>query len=79
LDFTPDPTDTSGVTITGHLLEWFHLLPEDLKPPAGTVKAGTVWMRSKLRSAPKESVTKDFCPYTHAVVSLDLAASAPTR
>jgi hypothetical protein len=78
-EFTPDSTDTTGVAITGHLLEWFHLLPEDLKPPAGTVKAGTVWMRSKLRSASRESVTGDFCPYTHAVVSLDLAASAPTR
>lgn len=78
-EFTPEPTDTNAVTITGHLLEWFHLLPEDLKPPAGTVKAGTVWMRSKLRSAPRESVTKDFCPYTHAVVSLDFAASASAR
>jgi hypothetical protein len=79
LEFTPEQTDTTRVTVTGHLLEWFHLLPEDLKPPAATVKAGTVWIRSKLRSAPRESVTENFCPYTHAVVSLDLAASAPTR
>jgi hypothetical protein len=78
-EFTAEPTDRAGVTITGHLLEWFHLLPEDLKPPASTVKAETAWMRSKLRSAPRESVTKSFCPYTHAVVSLDLAASAPRR
>jgi hypothetical protein len=79
LEFTPDPTDTAAVTITGHLLEWFHLLPEDLKPPAGTVKAGTVWMRSKLRSAPRESVIENFCPYTHAVISLDFATSASMR
>jgi hypothetical protein len=78
-EFTTEPTDKAAVTITGHLLEWFHLLPEDLKPPAGTVKAGTVWMSSKLRSAPRESVTESFCPYTHAVVSLVLAASAPRR
>jgi len=78
-EYTPEPTDTVKVTITGHLLEWFHLLPEDLKPPAGTVKAGTVWMCSKLRSAPRESAIEDFCPYTHAVVSLYFAASAPMR
>jgi hypothetical protein len=78
-EFTPEPTDTIRVAITGHLLEWFHLLPADLKPPARTVKAGTLWMYSKLRSSSKETVSKDFCPYTHAVVSLDLAASAPTR
>jgi hypothetical protein len=78
-EYTPEPTDKARVTITGHLLEWFHLLPEGLKPSAGTVKAGTVWIRSKLRSATKESVTEDFCPYTHAVVSLYFATSDPTR
>jgi hypothetical protein len=76
---TPEPNDTTRVAITGHLLEWFHLLPADLKPPTRTVKAGTLWMCSKLRSSSKDMVTKDFCPYTHAVVSLDLAASAPAR
>ncbi|MDG3005992.1 hypothetical protein [Paludisphaera mucosa] len=77
--FTPADTDVNRVTATGHLLEWFHLLPEDLKPPARTVESGTVWIRSILRSTPKETVAEAFCPYTHAIVSLNLAAPPPTR
>jgi hypothetical protein len=78
-EFTPEPTDTGKVAIAGHLLEWFHLLPGDLKPPVQSVRAATLWMWSTLRSSPQATVTKEFCPYTHAVVSLDLAASGPAQ
>jgi hypothetical protein len=78
-EFSRETNDTTRVATTGHLLEWFHLLPEDLKPPARSVKAATLWMCSKLRSSSKDTVTKNFCPYTHVVVSLNLAASVPAR
>jgi len=78
-EFTRESDATTGVTVTGHLLEWFHFLPEDLKPPTQTVKAGTVWVRSKLQSSSKDTFARDFCPYTHAVVSLGLAASTLTQ
>ena len=75
----PEDTDINQIMVTGHLLEWFHLLPGDLKPPARSVKAGTLWTQSKLRSSSKETVSEGFCPYTHAVVCLDLAAGSPTQ
>lgn len=77
-EFTPENTDINRIMVTGHLLEWFHLLPGDLKPPGRCVKAGTLWTQSKLRSSSKETISKAFCPYTHAVICLDLACS-PTQ
>ena len=78
-EFTPESAELGRVTITGHLLEWFHFLPSDLKPPVRSVKAGTLWLWSHVRSATKDKVSQQCCPYTHAVVSLDLAASVPTQ
>lgn len=72
--FTPAATEVGRMTVAGHLLEWFHLLPEDLKPPAPTVRAAALWVWSHLQSASRATIVEEFCPYTHAVVALELAA-----
>lgn len=77
--FTPETTDLARVTVTGHLLECFHLLPEALKPPRRTAQAAALWINDHLERAGKSAFVEQFCPYTHAVGSLNLAASHPTR
>lgn len=77
--FTPAETDIARITVTGHLIEWFHLLPSGMKPPARSVETGTLWIQSKLRSSSKMTITENFCPYTHAIVCLNLAARSATQ
>lgn len=71
--FTPPSTLSLRVTVTGHLLEWFHFLPASLKPADTTTKAGLLWLWSQLQSASQEQISTDFCPFTHAIQALDLA------
>ncbi len=70
---TPKPTRSLQMTTTGHLLELFHLLPDEMKPPVTTVKSGVLWLVGQLRSASREQISEDFCPYTHAIRALELA------
>ncbi|QDT45662.1 hypothetical protein Pan241w_57890 [Gimesia alba] len=72
-EYTPEGSNVNRVLVTGHMLEWFHMLPKDIKPPIKVVQAGSLWMLNNLRSVPEETVNKHFCPYTHAVLSLYIA------
>lgn len=72
-EYTPEATDINRVMVSGHLLEWFHMLPKDIKPPANVVRDGSLWVLRTLRSAPAEAINKEFCPYTHALRSLYIA------
>jgi hypothetical protein len=72
-DYTPESNNANRIMVAGHLLEWFHALPKDIKPPIHAVQAGSLWVLHNLRSASEEVVNKEFCPYTHAVLSLYLA------
>lgn len=70
---TPEDSNINRLIVTGHMLEWFHMLPDDLKPPIHIVQAGSHWLLEALRSASGGTINKEFCPYTHAVLSLYLA------
>ncbi len=72
-EYTPEDSNISRVLVTGHMLEWFHMLPKDIKPPIGVVQTGSLWVLDNLRSVSQETVNENFCPYTHAVLSLYLA------
>jgi hypothetical protein len=76
--FTPRPTLTLRVSLTAHILEWFHYLPESLKPPESTAKAGLLWLWAQLQQIPTAQISTDFCPFTHAVRALDLALPSST-
>lgn len=73
LRFTPEGTAESRMTVTGHLLEWFHLLPTDLKPPHATIVAGLNWTAIQLDSASQAQISEHFCPFTHAIRALELS------
>ncbi|QDU49320.1 hypothetical protein [Gimesia panareensis] len=72
-EYTPEDSNVNRVLVTGHMLEWFHMLPKDIKPPIDVVQAGSLWVLDNLRSVPEETVNNHFCPYTHAVLSLYIA------
>jgi hypothetical protein len=72
-EHTPEGSGINPIMVTGHLLEWFQMLPNDIKPPIDVVQAGSLWVLGHLRSVSQETVNKEFCPYTHAVLSLDIA------
>lgn len=74
--FTARATFMLRVTVTGHLLEWFHYLPSELKPPDETAKHGYLWLWSQIKEMPRESLVKDFCPSSHAIRGLELAISS---
>lgn len=73
--FTPPTTASARLLVAGHLLEWFHFLPQDLKPSDSTVKLGISWLWSRLNSASKEGMSSEFCAFTHAILALELATS----
>ncbi len=72
-DRTPEDSNENRILVTGHMLEWFHMLTKDMKPRIDIVKAGSSWVLHNLRSVPEETISKEFCPCTHAVLSLYLA------
>jgi hypothetical protein len=72
-EYTPEDNNVNRVMVTGHMLEWFHMLPPDMKPPIDVVETGSSWVLGNLRSTPEVTVNHDYCPYTHAVPSLYLA------
>lgn len=73
LEYTPEANNVNRVLVTGHMLEWFQMLPKDIKPPIDVVQAGSLWVLRNLRSVSGQTVNQNFCPYTHAVLSLYLA------
>jgi hypothetical protein len=73
--FTPMATGVNRMIVSGHLVEWFHLLPDELKPPTRVVKAACSWIWSQLQATPGDTIVNNFCPYTHAVIALELTAS----
>ncbi len=78
-EYTPVNDDLNRLLVTGHMLEWFHLLPTDIKPPSDVLRTGCLWLLSNLRTSSRDAINKNFCPYTHAVLSLYLACSGPLQ
>jgi hypothetical protein len=73
--FTPESSLSSRIIVSGHLLEWFHWLPQKLKPPSSTLRSGLLALAQQLDASPPELVVSNFCPYTHAITALFLAGS----
>ncbi|MEM9645841.1 MAG: hypothetical protein AAF989_12695, partial [Planctomycetota bacterium] len=71
--FTPASNLVNRVIVAGHLTEWFHLLPEELKPRRETVHRATANLCGLLEQSPEQTMRQEFCPYSHAVFSLFLA------
>lgn len=74
-DFTPKASLEGNVVVRGHLLEWFHWLPAELKPPEATMRAGLTALSQQLKASSRELIIQEFCPYTHALTALFLASS----
>ena len=55
--------------ITGHLLEWFDLLPAEIQPPDSTVRSALLWIVPTLQSLTPEELAADICPCTHALLA----------
>lgn len=72
-EYTPKDSNVNRVLVTGHILQWFQLLPKDMKPPVDVVQTGSLWVLNNLRSVPRKTINKEFCPYMHAVLSLYIA------
>jgi hypothetical protein len=71
--FTNEPTLSLRLTVASHLLEWFHYLPADLKPPQEAMDRGLSWLHRELRSIPEDKLAEEFCPASHSIRALDLA------
>lgn len=74
-EFTPRMTIDRRIALSGHLLEWFHWLPKELKPPEITVSSGSLSLLRQLEASPSDLIVNNFCPYTHALGALFFACS----
>ena len=69
---TPGGSESGGVTMTGHLAEWFLYLPADLRPADtdGVLRAAGRWLNDALHAAGEDDKTRNFCPFSHATCVL---------
>jgi len=67
---SPAATFSSRMTVGGHLLEWFELLPSDRRPPESTIKHGLLWVASQFDSLADVRDEALICPLTHAVLAV---------
>lgn len=68
---TPAATYLRRLTIGGHLLEWFHMLPPDRQPPESTIKNGLLWVVPQLLSIDDDLIPAGICPCTHALLVVE--------
>lgn len=68
---TPKATFSRRLTIAGHLLEWFQLLPVDHQPPEATIKRGLLWMTPQLLAMNDSHFPDEICPCTHALLAVE--------
>lgn len=64
---------TSGeqkVLLTGHIVEWLMLLPDELRPPPEVYHRAALWLYRAVSVATDNDWRDHYCPYVHAAVSL---------
>jgi hypothetical protein len=62
----PDSTaQANKLLVTGHLLEWLELLPQEMQPPPEVYKKAARWLCRSLASTTDISLS-NFCPVVHA-------------
>ncbi|AGA28492.1 hypothetical protein Sinac_4293 [Singulisphaera acidiphila DSM 18658] len=68
--------DTLGadILIGGHVIEWFFNMPEALQPPRKTLEAALKAVRSRVCTLDERNFFADFCPNSHALRVVNLAA-----
>lgn len=59
------------LTIAGHLLEWFQMLPSDRQPPESTIRNGLLWVIPQLLSIDDDHFPTEICPCTHALLAVE--------
>lgn len=64
------------VLATGHLAEWMLYLPTDLAPAPSVVMCARRWLAQQLARATPDEVNANFCPYSHALLVLELTSPA---
>ena len=72
------PSFGDSLIVTGHLLEWLILLPEELRPDAEVYRKGARWVASALPTVGDDPAEIDrlYCPLIHATRSLRLLSRA---
>lgn len=65
-DTAPRPSSDSRLLTTGHQIEWFALLPVDLRPPDECFVRACRWLAAELLSADEDFVSAGYCPCSHA-------------
>jgi len=69
-----DSSDTD-VMIAGHVVEWFFNLDRELQPSKKTFETALGLIRSRVSSLEEREFLSNFCPYSHAIRVVNLAAS----
>ena len=65
-----DETLRSKLLVTGHLLEWLLKLPAAERPPGDVLQKASDYLAERLGVMTSEEITDQFCPVTHAILSL---------
>jgi hypothetical protein len=66
----PASTDQfNRLLVTGHLLEWLELLPQEMQPPLEVYKKAARWLCRSLASTTDISL-RNFCPVVHAQLAV---------
>jgi hypothetical protein len=70
--WSPDDTPESRLLITGHMVEWFSYLPDDVSVDVGTIHSGIKWLDRRLGSVTTEELAtaESLCPYVHAAIAV---------
>jgi hypothetical protein len=75
------PPDEMPLIVTGHLLEWMMMLPEEMRPPRGVISRGAGWALAALaaRQGDPDWVRKNYCPVVHATRAVRLLGGSGPR
>jgi hypothetical protein len=63
--------------VTSHLAEALLYLPSNASVPDQALRLAGVWLYHQLRTASREDLKQNLCPFTHSVRVLQLLSSAP--
>ncbi len=66
--FPASKAQLTKLLVTGHLLEWLELLPEEIQPPSDVYVQAARWICTSLASASVSSM-RDYCPVVHALLA----------
>lgn len=67
-------TDMTRLLVTGHVMEWMTILPDNLRPSITVLHKARRWLLANFRERATALRSDEICPYSHAAIALNRLA-----